>query len=381
MTRHRTTHRLRLPEGFVSALSRWRPQRGWSVVVAALAAVVVLGTGVAALAWGAPFDGDPRDSAEPLAPEAPTLPSTATPSTSPTPGEEPKPTDATEDTQTAADKALEKANRKRETALAKLAERLAKQARTAPPAVFRTATLNVLGDSHTSAGGNKPGLASGSARMNGAVGLLRSRDVDVVALQEFEQVQKGAFSRETGGAWAYHVADSRARDAVAWRLDTWELLESGTRNIPYFHGNPAPMPWVLLRHRDSGREVYFISLHNPASVAGRGNNQVHRTRATSIQVDLVNELRASGRPVVLMGDFNEKSEAFCQVTAGGMVAANGGSASPCSPPSGSGIDWIFATPNLTFSDYARVGAGNVTDHPLIVATATYDEPLPEGVGG
>ncbi len=248
-----------------------------------------------------------------------------------------------------------------------------------PAAVFRPATLNVLGDSHTARGGNKPGYGSGTARMNGAVGLLNQHGVDLVALQEFELVQKGAFNRITGASWDFHSGSARARDAVAWRTATWELVEAGARNVPYFGGEIIPMPWVLLRHRETGREVYAMSLHNPTSNPRRGNNARFRAAATNIQIALARELGASGRPVLVMGDFNETGVAFCRVAGAGLVAANGGSGSPCSPPPAMGIDWIFGLGDLVFSGYARIGGGRVSDHPLVVSTATHGGPLPEAL--
>jgi endonuclease/exonuclease/phosphatase family metal-dependent hydrolase len=267
---------------------------------------------------------------------------------------------------------------------ARLARLEKKRAAAVPPAVFRVSTLNVLGHSHTVQGGNKPGYASGPARMGGTVGMLRSQNVDVVALQELEQIQKGAFLRATGGTWGLHSGNAKARESVAWRESTWEFVEAGTRTVPYFHGNPIPMPWVLLRHRSSGREVYFMSVHNPTSNPQRGNNESERDVATGIQIDQAAEFRETGRAVVLMGDFNEREEAFCRVTSqGGMVAANGGSGGPpCSLPPLMGIDWIFGTKDLDFSSYQRIDGpvlNRLTDHPMIVATATYATPYdPEG---
>ena len=79
--------------------------------------------------------------------------------------------------------------------------------------------------------------------------------------------------------------------------------------------------------------------------------------------------------------FNERGEAFCMVTGSGdIVAANGGSTGgSCAPPPGAGIDWIFGTSDVTFSDYVRYQDGFVqrtTDHPVIEARATITEPLP-----
>jgi hypothetical protein len=83
-----------------------------------------------------------------------------------------------------------------------------------------------------------------------------------------------------------------------------------------------------------------------------------------------------------MGDFNEREEAFCAVTRRApAVAANGGSAGPpCRPPANIGIDWIFGTQDIAFSDYRRLRGGLIgraTDHPVILADAEVrDEPAP-----
>ena len=249
------------------------------------------------------------------------------------------------------------------------------------PAVFRVATFNLLGASHTSKGGNKPKYRSGESRTVGAIEALNANGISIAALQEFEITQKSAMRRNTS-AWAFYSSGSeKARDAVAWRTDVFELVESGAGTIPYFRGNPVPLPWVLLRHRETGREIYAISLHNPVSNAKRGNNQKWRNVATAKEAALVNQFAATGRPVLLMGDFNEKAEAFCQVTRQApVVAANGGTASPCSPPAKAGIDWIFGTYHtLDFSSYARIDAvraRGISDHPLIAATVTHAEDVP-----
>ncbi len=47
------------------------------------------------------------------------------------------------------------------------------------------ASFNVLGHSHTTSGGNKPWMASGPARTQGMVALLRRHRVDVAGLQEY----------------------------------------------------------------------------------------------------------------------------------------------------------------------------------------------------
>jgi endonuclease/exonuclease/phosphatase family metal-dependent hydrolase len=244
-------------------------------------------------------------------------------------------------------------------------------------AVFRLATLNVLGDSHTTAHGNKPGYASGTERLPRAVQVLTDKGVDLVGFQELEAPQYQAFQRVTGGSWgvfpALTMGRNPVRNSIAWRRDTWSLVSSGTIPVPYFRGNRVPMPWVLLEHAGTHRRLAVINIHNPVSSARRGDNERWRDLGTALEVGLVNRLKAA-TPVVLMGDFNERDEAFCTVTSGaGMHAANGGTSAPCRPPAGAGIDWIFATPGVSFSAYERFTSSllrSATDHPLIVATAT-----------
>lgn len=276
----------------------------------------------------------------------------------------------------------------RRTALARAAELKAKRQkaerlaarRAAPTTTFRVASINALGDSHTRAGGNKPGYASGPARVHGLLGLLAAHQVDVVGLQEFEIPQRATFNH-LAGAWDVFTGTERGHDSIAYRTDVWEYVTGGTGTIPYFRGNPAPLPWVTLRHRDTGREVSFISVHNPTSNAQRGNNAAFRAEATRREIALVRDLAQNGNPVVLVGDFNERSEAFCMVTGGGDIgAANGGSVGgSCAPPPQAGIDWIFGTTDVDFSEYVRQQGGLVartTDHPVVVASATVTTPLP-----
>ena len=133
---------------------------------------------------------------------------------------------------------------------------------------------------------------------------------------------------------------------------------------------------VLLRNIETGREVYFINVHNPATTARWGNNERWRDAATSIEVSLISQLHASGFPVVMTGDFNEREEVFCRVTGSTtMHAANGGSVgTPCLPPSSPlNVDWVFGSSEIEFTDFLATKAGVIpraTDHPLVVADAS-----------
>ena len=241
------------------------------------------------------------------------------------------------------------------------------------------ATFNVLGASHTNTGGNKRGWLPASVRMGYAVSTLDTYDVDVVGLQEFESSQYQTFASRTAGAWGVYPGlsgDPRAvRNSIAWRNDTWQLVQGSTFSIPYFHGSQVPTPVVLLKNVESGREVYFINVHNPATTGRWGNNERWRDAATAIEVSLITQLHTAGYPVVLTGDFNEREEVFCRVTGSTtMHAANGGSVgSPCLPPGNLNVDWVFGSPEIEFTDFLATKAGVIpraTDHPLVVTDAS-----------
>ncbi|WP_183094581.1 endonuclease/exonuclease/phosphatase family protein [Nocardioides stalactiti] len=254
----------------------------------------------------------------------------------------------------------------------------------ADDAVFRLASFNVLGHSHTKPGGNKCcKWAQSGSRTAWTLQLIRGNNISVAGLQEFEKEQYHQFMSMTGGSWAAYpgmsMGNNPVRNSIAWNTSIFELVEAHTIPIPYFHGNLVPMPYILLKHRETGRLAWFINIHNPASV--RGNAQHWRDAATAKEIALMNDLQAPespnqlGIPTFLMGDFNEKAEAFCRVTAGANAqAANGGTSSPCQLPSNHGIDWIFgSTPGVTFSGYVRMDGGLVnraSDHPMIFSDVT-----------
>jgi endonuclease/exonuclease/phosphatase family metal-dependent hydrolase len=248
-----------------------------------------------------------------------------------------------------------------------------------PPTTFRVSSFNVLGASHTAHSGNKPGYRSGPQRMAGALGLVRAFGVDVVGFQEFESTQFGAFNRMTGGSWGVYpglqLGRNSVRNSIAWKRDVWTAVSTQSIAIPYFHGNRVRMPYVLLEHNATGRKVWFINVHNPASTKNHPGNERWRDVATALEASLVNRLHAqTGFPVILTGDFNERSEAFCKLTSRSPVrAANGGSTGGrCYPPRAHGIDWIFGTEDVAFSNYGFRRSG-VSDHPIISSTVTVSD--------
>lgn len=247
-------------------------------------------------------------------------------------------------------------------------------------ATFRVSSFNVLGWRHTAPGGNKARMASGETRMKWTTELLRRNAVEVVGMQELQPQQLRRFREIQAGSWDLYPADTLTRidghNSIAWRTDTWELVEANTIAIPYFKGAKVQMPYILLRHLDSQRLVWFANFHNPATTRAHGDNSRWRAQARVLQVGLADKIWESGVPLVLTGDMNERKPYFCALTTGApMKSASGGSwgTSRCSPPRRMNIDWIFGSNDVRFANY-RVDDGTLvdkaSDHPMILADVT-----------
>lgn len=263
-----------------------------------------------------------------------------------------------------------------QSSLAAQAQSLAAQ----QPATFRVATLNVLGDSHTGGRGDEAARPNGVVRMGRSVQVLRSHDVQVVGLQEFETSQARSFHSQMGSGWQiFPDLPADTRDAIAWRTDTFEAVQEQTVRVPYFNGSLVNMPVVLLKDRRTGKEVYFFNVHNSADTYKYHHQQANRTSAMDREVAIIRQMHGYKIPVIFTGDLNEREPAFCYFTAQApMHAAYGGTnvGGSCNPPVIGGntpIDWIFGTPDVTFSDPVFDHSGLVraaTDHPFYAATVT-----------
>ncbi len=184
--------------------------------------------------------------------------------------------------------------------------------------------------------------------------MLSSREIDVVGTQEFQESQFDYWkARGFGNTWGayYWDPDGNRRDtenAIIWRKSTIEFVSGETFDSPYFNGNIRHMPVVLLREKSSGRTFYVMNTHNPANV--RGNAAGWRAKAIAIQKRKIISLRATGRPVLFTGDFNDRQKAFCPLTANKLsISPNSIPSMTCVYPKPSSIDWIFAAGQVRFS--------------------------------
>jgi endonuclease/exonuclease/phosphatase family metal-dependent hydrolase len=240
---------------------------------------------------------------------------------------------------------------------------------------FTVASFNILGASHTASGAR--GYATYPSRMVRAVSLMNQRGLDVVGTQEFQGKQWEYFlSKGHGkdwGAYFWDPAGSRrdTENMIIWRKSTMEFVSGETFDIPYFRGNIRHVPAVLLREKATGRTAYFLNVHNPAN--SFGNAAKYRAQAVAIEKQKVIDLRATGRPVFLLGDFNATRDAFCPLTANKLsISPNSVPSMGCAFPREFTIDWIFAAGQTRFSFYHRdkyPKNAKISDHPLVYAQA------------
>ena len=284
---------------------------------------------------------------------------------------------AVEPTSSTTSPALERSVRRFRAAQRRLAQQVNQQLERRTQAFsFRVASFNLLGDSHTGPGGNKPGFPDAGPRMDMAIAALRNSDVDVVGFQEMESSQYNMFSARAGEYSLYPglaMGDKSVRFNIAWRSSVWQMVDAHTLSIPYAGGSRIEMPVVLLESIATGRRAWFANFHNPADTPNLGNNGRWRAEAAGIEISHLTALhQEQDIPVIATGDYNEREEIFCRFTAGGVftAAAGGSNSGGCLPPSGMQVDWIFGSSGVDFDNYYITGVGNASDHNMVNAGAT-----------
>jgi hypothetical protein len=249
----------------------------------------------------------------------------------------------------------------------------------APQADFTVSSFNVLGSGHTK--GNSS-YAPGTTRIKRGVKLLAEHGTDLVGFNELQPDQLATFLAVTDGEYGIYPGAElervNSRNSIAWRKSMWQLVEKRTFDIPYFKGKLRAMPIVLLRHKQAGLSAYFVNVHNPATNRKHPDSDPYRRRATTIEIDLVNELHQSEFPVVLLGDMNEREYYFCRMTGEApMKAARGGTNSDgvCDAQRPVSVSWIFGSKRLGFSNYVEDESARermITDHRVLFSDVQID---------
>ena len=249
----------------------------------------------------------------------------------------------------------------------------------APVATFKVSSFNVLGTTHTV---NSRTYAEGPVRIGWAATLLARNNTSVVGFNELQYDQLARFVSVTDDSYGIYPADRLLRmdsnNSIAWRRSEWALMSKSVFQIPYFDGHLRSMPIVKLRNRASGLDSYFVNVHNPATNRNHPNSDPYRRRATTIEIDLMNELRGDGLPIVLLGDMNAREHYFCRMTGEApMKAARGGSNrnGVCDADNPRSVSWIFGVRGLRFDNYREAESRlvqRITDHRVLFSDVTVD---------
>lgn len=226
---------------------------------------------------------------------------------------------------------------------------------------FNVSSFNVLGSSHTSGGGNKPGMDSGVDRMRGAVAAMKSHNVDIAGMQEFQGDQQATFKRLAPNFGVVGEKDN----AIVYNKEKFRLVEKRSFSIPYFEGHKREMPIAKLEDKATGKQMWVVNIHNPADTKDHPHNAANRAKAISIEQDLMRQLQATGLPVIFTGDFNDRNSVDNSMDRAGLESAAPNKAR-------SEIDYVFGS-GVNFSNYTadhRTQSSGTSDHPIIVSTAT-----------
>ncbi len=228
---------------------------------------------------------------------------------------------------------------------------------------FLVASMNVLGSQHTR---GDSGFGSGTSRAYAATRFLLGRGVSIVGFSELQRDQLGVFQRNAPGWGVYpgaSVGGAGVPQSVAWDTAVWSLEEARTFSIP-FSSQIRPQPVVRLSNVETGAEIWVVNVHNSPE-----GMEAERDRATAVEIGVVNDLAATDLPVVLTGDFNEKTEALCRFTSSTpLLSAVGGQG--CTPPPQPRVDWIFATPEFAVDSFVaerRAPVPSITDHAVMLS--------------
>jgi alpha-tubulin suppressor-like RCC1 family protein len=205
-------------------------------------------------------------------------------------------------------------------------------------------TFNLLGSQHTAPTGGRPAYAPGRVRSEWARNIIERRGSTLIGLSEPQPDQIAQLTVATGGAYSIYPGNSFGYDAapqsVMWKDSEWDFVWGNTAQMPFMRKS-RPQAVVRLRHKGTGRELYWINAH-----LSPGKMQADRDKGMAIIVQLVKQLNRDGLPVLVTGDLNEHGKAFRRIACKtNLTAAIGGVATTkkCKVPKAMRVDWIFGS--------------------------------------
>jgi hypothetical protein len=270
---------------------------------------------------------------------------------------------------------------KKHTAQVRAAELKAEKARAAKAAALTqpfdvtVGTFNVLGSQNTTPKGEKPNYPPASVRSPEAAALMIKHGVDIIGTQEDQADQLNVFEARTGFAAypGFAWGSAETDNSILYNPQKFEFV-SGSKFIIPFMGRPRPQPILRLRDRATGREFYVVNTHPSAH---DGKYLVERRHGEDVLIGVLRSLEATGLPVIVTGDMNDREIFYCRVApAAALVASSGGSyGDGCHPPPHpEAVDWVLGH-GVTWTGYwcdTTPVTRKISDHFIVSATAHVD---------
>ena len=229
---------------------------------------------------------------------------------------------------------------------------------------MKVGSFNVLGSQHTARPG---GFEPGRVRASYTAHLVHEKKIDVIGMQEVQWDQLQVLGRELDDYWIWpykRLGKAQGlRLQIAYKRSLYEFVE-GRKLYTRFDGNTRPIPYVRLRDKASGQEFWFLTFHNSRHMAERNG-------ATARLVDLVNELRGTGIPVVARRRLQHLVR--LRLSDGPLRRHGQRRRRPPLPlpaPGNPVFDVLMANPRVDLGRYRQLGGREVwraSDHKLLTA--------------
>ncbi|HWJ82070.1 MAG TPA: endonuclease/exonuclease/phosphatase family protein [Nocardioides sp.] len=222
---------------------------------------------------------------------------------------------------------------------------------------IRVMTFNILSSAMAPGGLDRAARAAGQVQETGRT-VVSFQEVAGDQLRVLEDRLPGFhfFPRRTLGSRGSAIQ-------IAWKQSEFRVRRSGQIYRP-FMGYQRPIPFVRLQDRGTGRSFFVVAIHNSP-----GGYETERDISTAAEIQLISRLEAKkGKPVLVLGDVNERDE-FCRKVARAtdQISMGGRRNRPCPVPAHGGPDWMLGTWHGTdFSHYTKV-YNQISDHPMVLA--------------
>ena len=193
------------------------------------------------------------------------------------------------------------------------------------PAELRLASFNIRLDTSSDTD-----YKDWQARKENCAAVVRNRAFDVFGLQEVLANQQADFKSMLPEYGFYFVGRDTGTSGeavgVAYRLDKFEILDwnrfwlSDTPDKPSGSLNWGGMSrhrvaaWVLLRHRASGKQFYFLSTHLEVNNNGNDYSSV-REKSARLIIERMHQENSGGLPQFVVGDMNPNADDEAALTA------------------------------------------------------------------